>query len=330
MANDDRYRYGYDQSGGSNRYPQGQNPSGYGSAYGQDEYGYGRGYGQPNTRQQTPAAQNQAPYGYGQPYPADTYGQYSQQQPANNNWAQEYSQRAAHSHAAPAGNTPNSALAITSIILGGIALLTSFIPFVNNISFFLALIGLVLGIIGLVQCIRGTRSGKVLAIVGVVVCVVAGIIVLVTQSMYSRALDDAVRNVSNGPSVVSSDGADNMNLALGQTVRLANGMAITVNSVDTSYTNYDGSPLLAVSVSYVNEGTQSASFNPFDWKSQDASGVQSTYTLFAGEGPAALSSGSLAPGGRVDGTLYFAAGIQKVLYFGSIAASNPSAAWNIG
>ena len=42
-----------------------------------------------------------------------------------------------------AGNAPNatSAMAIAGLVLGLIALLTSFIPIINNLSFFLALLG---------------------------------------------------------------------------------------------------------------------------------------------------------------------------------------------
>lgn len=84
-----------------------------------------------------------------------------------------------------------SAMAIAGFALGCVALLTSFIPIVNNLSFLLALLGLVFAIIGLVGTIKGKKSGKGLAIAALAICVVSGAVVLATQSAYSAALDAA-------------------------------------------------------------------------------------------------------------------------------------------
>ena len=57
------------------------------------------------------------------------------------------------------GNThsehPRSGLAISGLIVGILALITSLLPIINNISFFAALVGAVLAIAGLVSCLRG-------------------------------------------------------------------------------------------------------------------------------------------------------------------------------
>lgn len=92
-----------------------------------------------------------------------------------------------------------SAMAIAGFVLGCVALLTSFIPIVNNLSFVLSLLGLIFAVVGLVGVVKGKKSGKGLAIAALAICVVSGAVVLATQSAYSAALDAA-----NPSSTVSS------------------------------------------------------------------------------------------------------------------------------
>ena len=82
-----------------------------------------------------------------------------------------------------------SGLAIAGLVVAGIALLTSFIPIVNNASFVFGLIGAVFAIVGIVQTGKGKRRGRGLAVAGLVIAVLSVVIVLVTQSMYSAAID---------------------------------------------------------------------------------------------------------------------------------------------
>lgn len=105
-----------------------------------------------------------------------------------------------------------SAMAITGLVIGIIALLTSFIPIVNNISFFLAILAAIFAIVGLVSAVRGTRAGKGLAIAALAISIVAGAIVLVTQAAYSAALDDAFGCVETVETVEILQGADGVSL----------------------------------------------------------------------------------------------------------------------
>lgn len=84
-----------------------------------------------------------------------------------------------------------SGMAIAGFVLGIIALLTSFVPFVNNISFFLAILGIIFTIIGFVGIARGKKTGKGFAIAALVICVVSCAVVLATQNAYSEALTSA-------------------------------------------------------------------------------------------------------------------------------------------
>ncbi len=90
-----------------------------------------------------------------------------------------------------------SALGITGFVLGIIALATSFIPIVNNVSALIALVGLPFAIIGTIACVKRRKSGKGLSIAGLIICVVAFILVLVTQMIFIAALDEASKKIES-------------------------------------------------------------------------------------------------------------------------------------
>lgn len=234
-----------------------------------------------------------------------------------------------------------SVMSIIALVLGVVAAVMSWMPIINNFAFAIGAIGLILGIIGLVGVLRGKKAGKALSIVALVVNVVALAIVLMTQSAYSAAIDKA----ANGPSATSTsaqqaadDGQDEgaapaedasyTDLAPGTSVVFENGLSVTVDSVETGLENYDGSTVVGVHVTYVNNGDESADYNPYDWKGEDANGAQE-YNTYYDAAEDALNSGSLAAGGSVSGTIYFKEGTIKALYFASAIADEPAASWTL-
>lgn len=236
---------------------------------------------------------------------------------------------------------PRSGLAIAGLVLGIIALLTSLLPIINNMSFFVALVGAVLAIIGLVVCMRGKRAGKGLAIAAVVVNVISIVAVIASQSMYSAAIDDAM----NGPQAVQEsqdedaaednaseskpdDSADEKKLAVGSSVELSNGMTVAVDEIVPGLTNYDGATLTGVRVTYANNSDEALSFKSYDWKGESASGVQSDATYYS-EATEELSYGDLSAGGTVSGYVYFEGDLSNVLYFSSPFADGPAATWGV-
>lgn len=93
-------------------------------------------------------------------------------------------------------------LGILAIVFGGIALIGSWVPILNNVSFFIAIISLILGVIALIV---NRKNKKVLAIVGTCLSIASIIIVLVTQTMYSRALDSASKAIDKASSSIDAD-----------------------------------------------------------------------------------------------------------------------------
>lgn len=83
-------------------------------------------------------------------------------------------------------------LGILAIIFGGIALIGSWIPIINNLSFIIAILALILGVIGLFV---NKKRPKTLAIIGTVIAVVSMAIVLGTQAMYAKSLDSLSKDI---------------------------------------------------------------------------------------------------------------------------------------
>lgn len=70
-------------------------------------------------------------------------------------------------HPQPAQQMPpipqsKSGMAIAGFVLGIIALLTSFLPIINNFSFFLAILGMIFGIVGMVVSRKARKAARVL------------------------------------------------------------------------------------------------------------------------------------------------------------------------
>lgn len=150
-----------------------------------------------------------------------------------------------------------SAAAIVGLVLGIIALVTSFVPIVNNFSFILALIGVVFAVVGLVGTLRGKKGGKGLAIASTIVNVLALVIVLATQSMYSAAIDEAVSSTPTAAATETSAPASDTSgtAATDSTEKYAiAGEALTGDSytskITGTFTNNSGEKLSYVSVSY--------------------------------------------------------------------------------
>ena len=234
----------------------------------------------------------------------------------------------------------HSIAAIIGLVLGILAVVSSWMPIINNLSFMVGALGVVFAVVGLVGVLRGKKAGRGLAIAAVVINIVALAIVLGTQSMYSAAVDEAVNGpdvaaVSQGESdadaAAGDDAASTTDLAPGASVELESGLSVTVDSVE-SVESSDGT-LIKVGVTYVNNGDESADYNSYDWKGEDEGGAQEYGAYYMSpdfeSDSDALSSGSLAAGGTVSGNLYFEQGTVRALYFASAIADEPAASWKL-
>ena len=150
-----------------------------------------------------------------------------------------------------------SGMAIAGLVLGILAAVSSWIPIVNNLSFILGAIGLILSIVGVVGTVRGKRAGKGLAIAALVINLVACGIVLAMQSAMRAAIDDATsgmvstENVSVQPEDAAADApaptADDSAYAITDVQMTGDDYSVTISG---TFTNNSDAEVSYVQVSY--------------------------------------------------------------------------------
>jgi uncharacterized membrane protein len=102
-----------------------------------------------------------------------------------------------------------SAWAVVSLSIGIVSLLLCWVPILNNLVIVLAIIGVIFSIIGIVGTKAGRRSGRGMAIAGLVLGIIAVVGVLGTQAMYGAALDNASKSLDSA-AASASDSLDRM------------------------------------------------------------------------------------------------------------------------
>lgn len=103
----------------------------------------------------------------------------------------------------PAPKPLGKGFAVSALVLGIVSLVTAIIPLLNLLAWIPALVGIGLGITAIVLALRGKAAGKVMAIVGSVLSVLALVISMATIVNVGNAIDDSVTEWNE--SVQSSD-----------------------------------------------------------------------------------------------------------------------------
>lgn len=239
-----------------------------------------------------------------------------------------------------------SGLGIAALVLGIVAILGSRIPILNNISFILAIIGLILGIVGIFSIRKGKVGGKGLTTAAVIINVIAIVIVLCTQWIFGKALDEVSKELNAGSTIAktsekadsgdakkdedkdsgdSNKNEDTSKLAVGEAVTLKNGLQVSVDS-KIEETDQVGDEYLLVTVSYKNTGSKSVDYNSFDWKQTSSSGNTES-PEFALLDEETLGSGTLQPGGTVSGIVPIKTDAASISYFGNLFDDTATATW---
>ena len=92
-------------------------------------------------------------------------------------------------------------LGILATIFGAIALLGSWIPFINYLSFFIAIVAFILGIIGLIV---NLKKRKTMAIIGTSLAVASVVLFFTTQILYANVYKEFVREFNRSYREASS------------------------------------------------------------------------------------------------------------------------------
>ena len=165
-----------------------------------------------------------------------------------------------------------SGFAIASLVLGIIGLCTSFIPFVNNLSFVLAIIAIIFGIISLVK-----KASTGMSIAGIVISIIAVIAVVGSQKSLSDAIDTAVNDFNSSVDTMSGENTDEI---------LANNLDVTIGDFNVTEDEY-GITDTELPVTITNKSSETKSFD-IQIEAVDANGSRlSTDYIYAN---------SLAPG----------------------------------
>ncbi|MGO4534396.1 MmpS family transport accessory protein [Leifsonia sp. 2MCAF36] len=107
-------------------------------------------------------------------------------------------------YAPPAPAQTGNGLGVAALILGILALIGAFIPFLNYGAWFLGLIGLILGIIGLLQ--KNKKKG--VALTGTILSGVAIILSIVLAIVYTAAFASAVNTEIKKQDVAATQPVD--------------------------------------------------------------------------------------------------------------------------
>lgn len=87
-------------------------------------------------------------------------------------------------------NTKKSGFATAGLVLGIIGICTSFIPIINNLSFFMGIIAIIFGVIALIK-----KAGKGKTITAIILGILAITITLNTQKAVSDSLNEVSSNL---------------------------------------------------------------------------------------------------------------------------------------
>lgn len=150
-------------------------------------------------------------------------------------------------------------MAVASLVLGIVALVTSILPIINNLSFLLAILGIVFAIVGLVGISKGKKSGKGLGVAGLVLSVIAFILVLVMQSAFSAALDQAMEESGLDTATAQGVAAGDSGSAAEQSEATQAAYGVTIDGCRVTE-DYQGNPAVVVTYTFTNNSDEATSF----------------------------------------------------------------------
>lgn len=148
-----------------------------------------------------------------------------------------------------------SGLALSGFIIAILALLGAWVPIVNNVSFFFAVVALIFGIVGFRSIKNGKRVGQGLATATIIISIIAGIVVLATQALYSKAVDEVDKSVTETFNDYDGTNTDKL---LENSVDVTLGQFVFNTGTEVDYT-YDDTTKLPVTIK--NKSSEKASFS---------------------------------------------------------------------
>lgn len=160
-----------------------------------------------------------------------------------------------------------SGLAIAGLIIAIIALLLAWVPILNNVIFFIAILSLIFGVVALILTKKNSTAGQGLAIATIIISVVAGIIVLATQAFYGKVIDEVGNSMQETMNDFDGTNTDQL---LETSVDVTLGEFV-FNPGEEAEFSFDDTTELPVTIT--NKSTEISSFS-VKIEAVDASGVR--------------------------------------------------------
>mgnify|MGYP000871592794 CR=1 FL=1 len=126
-------------------------------------------------------------------------------------------------------NKKRSISSVIALIVACVALILSPVPIVNNFAFVLALISLIFSIVGIVKTRNGKLTGRKTSAIALIITIIAGAVVLGSQSFYGNEIDKAGKEVQK--SIDKSTGNSTATI-------LKNDVSVTLGEFSVSTDNY--------------------------------------------------------------------------------------------
>jgi uncharacterized protein DUF4190 len=133
-----------------------------------------------------------------QPYPRQPYQSSSPYPPQQR--APGYSHPGSHPPYAP--QAPSNGLGTAALVLGILAILLAFVPILGFVSYPLAILGTVFGLVGLRRVSRRAATNRGVALAGLITSVFGFVLVIVSTITYVGALNAGVQGVNNSLNAV--------------------------------------------------------------------------------------------------------------------------------
>lgn len=129
-------------------------------------------------------------------------------------------------------------MAITALVLGIIALILSALPIINNFAFILAILGIIFSVVGIFVIKKGKKSGMGIAVASLVLSIVAAVVVLASQAMYSAALDEASVQLDKASGAATEEVLENdVDVQLGELSLKKDGYGLIQSELPVKVTN---------------------------------------------------------------------------------------------
>ena len=139
-----------------------------------------------------------------------------------------------------------SGLSTAGMVLGIIAICTSFIPFINNLSFIMAILALIFGIIGVVK-----KSGTGKAIAAIILSILAGIFTISAQNSLSNSLNQTFDEINKNVDKAAGNSTEEI---------LKNDADITLGNLEINKDEY-GLTDTKLNVKVTNKTSEKKSFS---------------------------------------------------------------------